>query len=133
MDGYLAVRARLCLALAIAVCGFELYTVGFGILSPLTQRATLLLFAAVLAFLQFPTAHWPERNDLPGWRRAAAILWDVAVIATALATCLFLILEEDALADRSGAETTLDLAMAAAGPIMLLEMVRRVVGLPLFF
>ena len=119
--------------MSIAVCGFELYTVGFGILSPLTQRATLLLFAAVLAFLQFPAANWPARNELPNWKRAAAILWDVAAIATALATCLFLILEEDALADRSGAETTLDLVMAAAGPIMLLEMVRRTVGLPLFF
>ena len=133
LDGYLVVRARLCLTLSIAVCAFELYTVGFGILSPLTQRATLLLFAAVLAFLQFPTANWPERTDLPGWRRAAAILWDIAVIVTAFVTCLFLILEEDALGDRSGAETTFDLVMAAAGPIMLLEMVRRAVGLPLFF
>lgn len=133
MGAYLTIRARICLALAIAVCGFELYTVGFGILSPLTQRATLLLFAAILAFLQFPTANWPEQSSLPPWRRTAAVLWDIVAITTAIVTCLFLILEEDALADRSGAETTLDLVMAAAGPLMLLEMVRRVVGLPLFF
>ena len=133
MQRYLTIRARICLILSLAVCGFELYTVGFGVLSPLAQRVTLLLFCSVLVFLLFPAANWPERDDFSPARRAAAVAWDVAFIAAALVACLFLILEEDALADRSGAETTLDLVMAGVGPVMLLEMVRRSVGLPLFF
>ncbi|MCH8926937.1 MAG: adenosylcobinamide-GDP ribazoletransferase [Proteobacteria bacterium] len=53
----------------------------------------------------------------------------VAVAATILFTGAF---HEDGLADRSGAETTLDLWMAVVGPIVLMEMVRRVAGVPLF-
>ena len=133
METYLTIRARICVLLSLAVCAFELYTVGFGILSPLGQRGTLLLFSAVLVFLLFPAANWPERQDLGNAKRAAAVAWDVVCIAAALIACLYLILEEDALADRSGVETTLDLTIAGIGPLMLLEMVRRSVGLPLFF
>ncbi len=132
MQAYLSLRSRLCLLLSLAVCVFELYTIGFGVLSPLAQRATLLLFSAVMVFLLFPAANWPEREDLSRRRRGAAIAWDIACIVMAFAACLFVIVEEDALADRSGAETQLDLIMAAVGPAMLLEMVRRSVGLPLF-
>lgn len=129
---YLAVRAKLCLFLALAVCCFELYTVGFGVLSPMAQRATLLLFAAVMVFLLFPTANWPERPGLNSRLRGFAIVWDIIMILAALAACLYAIFEEDNLADRSGAETTLDLIIAGVGPIMLLEMTRRSVGIPLF-
>ena len=132
METYLTIRARVCLLLSLAVCGFELYTIGFGILSPMAQRVTLLLFSSVLVFLLFPTADWPERAQLGRSKRILAITWDVLLIGMALVSCLFLILEEDALADRSGAETTLDLIMAAVGPFMLLEMVRRAVGRALF-
>ncbi len=133
MQTYLSLRSRFCLLLSLAVCVFELYTVGFGVLSPLAQRGTLLLFSAVLVFLLFPAANWPEREGLSAAGRCAAIFWDLFCIVTALATCLFVIFEEDALADRSGAETQLDLIMAVLGPVILLEMVRRSVGLPLFF
>lgn len=132
MQTYLSLRARVCLFLSIAMCVFELYTVGFGVLSPLVQRGTLLLFAAVMVFLLFPAGNWPERPDLSAGRRSAAIAWDICCIGAAFVTCLFLILEEDALADRSGAETQLDLIMAVVGPAMLLEMTRRSVGMPLF-
>jgi len=129
---YLSLRTRFCLLLSITVCVFELYTVGFGVLSPLAQRATLLVFSAVMVFLLFPAANWPERPDMSAGRRGLAIAWDICCIVAAIVTCVFLILEEDALADRSGAETQLDLIMAVAGPAMLLEMTRRSVGMPLF-
>ncbi len=132
MQTYLSLRARFCLLLSITMCVFELYTVGFGVLSPLAQRATLLVFAAVMVFLLFPAANWPERPGMSARRRGLAIAWDICCIAAAIVTCVFLILEEDALADRSGAETQLDLVMSVAGPAMLLEMTRRSVGLPLF-
>lgn len=132
MQRYLAVRASVCLILALAVCGFELYTVGFGVLSPLAQRATLLLFAAVLVFLLFPAGNWPERPERGRPARLLCIAWDIVLIGMALVACFYVILDEDGLADRSGAETTLDLVVAGIGPAMLLEMTRRAVGLPLF-
>jgi TRAP-type uncharacterized transport system fused permease subunit len=96
--------------LALAFSAFEIYTVGFAALAPLVQRGTMLAFAAVLVFL----------------------LYGVLILAALLA-CFYVVTEEAALADRSGAETQLDLVIAVIGPAMLLEMVRRVVGLPLFF
>jgi TRAP-type uncharacterized transport system fused permease subunit len=71
----------------------------------MAQRATLLLFSAIMVFLLFPAANWPEKPALSAGRRCAAIAWDVSCIVMAFWACLFLILEEDALADRSGAET----------------------------
>ena len=60
---YRAFSSRLCWLLALAFAGFEFYTVGFGILAPLGQRATMLAFAAVLVFLLYPTANWTTRDD----------------------------------------------------------------------
>lgn len=132
VDTYRKINARLCRMLALAFSAFELYTVGFGILSPFAQRATMFVFASVMVFLLYPLWNWPQNPELSGGKRAAAILWDASFIAGSLAACLFLIFEEDALADRSGAETFLDLSMAVVGPIVLMEMVRRVAGIPLF-
>lgn len=132
IDTYRALSTRVCLALALAFAAFEFYTVGFGTLSALAQRATMLAFACVLAFLLNPTWNWPERDELGSGRRSLAIVLDVALIAIALFACGYLIVNEAALADRSGAETQLDLIVAAIGPLMLLEMVRRVAGGALF-
>lgn len=129
---YLRLRRLVCSALALGLTAFEIYTVGFGVLSPLAQRATLLAVAAVLVFLSHPAANWPERPELGSARRFGAMLWDGAVVAAVLIACIYVVIEEDALADRSGLETRLDLVIAALGPLALLEMVRRVVGLPLF-
>jgi TRAP-type uncharacterized transport system fused permease subunit len=132
VETYRKINTRVCLALALAFSAFELYTVGFGILSPFAQRATMLAFASVMVFLLYPLWDWPRNEDLGGGKRLAAILWDSSFIAGALIACLFLIIDEDGLADRSGAETALDLSMAVVGPIVLIEMVRRVAGIPLF-
>jgi TRAP-type uncharacterized transport system fused permease subunit len=119
--------------LALAFAAFEFYTVGFEILAPMGQRATMLAFAAVLTFLLYPTAKWTTRDDLPLALRVSAIVWDHALIVVALWACGYLILNEADLADRSGAETELDLFIAAIGPIIVLDMVRRVAGWPLFW
>ena len=119
--------------LALAFAAFEFYTVGFEILPPLGQRSTMLAFAAVLVFLLYPTARWTTRDDMLWYQRIASIVWDYALICMALGACGYLIFNEAALADRNGAETELDLLIAFIGPIVVLDMVRRVAGLPLFF
>ncbi|MEE9255602.1 MAG: TRAP transporter large permease subunit [bacterium] len=132
METYRKFNARLCLVLALAFSAFELYTVGFGILSPFAQRATMFAFASVLVFLLYPIRDWPRNEDLGGGGRTAAILWDASFVAGALLSCIFLVVDEEGLADRSGAETLFDLLIAVIGPIVLMEMVRRVAGIPLF-
>ncbi len=132
METYRKINARVCLALALSFSAFELYTVGFGILSPFAQRATMLAFASVMVFLLYPIRDWPRNEALGGGERTVAILWDASLVAGALFACIFLIADEDALADRSGAETLFDLWMAVLGPVVLMEMVRRVAGIPLF-
>jgi TRAP-type uncharacterized transport system fused permease subunit len=130
---YRSLTAKFCWLLALAFAAFEFYTVGFEMLPPMGQRATMLAFAAVLVVLLYPTASWPTRDDLPFAARLSAIVWDHALIVIALWACGYLIFNEADLADRSGAETELDLLVAAIGPIVVLDMVRRVAGWPLFF
>lgn len=132
LEFYRKWNARLILVLSLTLSSFELYTVGFGILSPFAQRATMLAFASVLVFLIFPTASWPTRNDISFVKRLFSMGWDASVIAASLVACVFLVLDEEGLSDRSGAETGFDLVMAAIGPVMLLDMVRRSAGVPLF-
>ena len=117
----------------MAFTAFEFYTVGFEILPPLSQRATMLAFAAVLVFLLYPTASWTTRDDLSAVARIVAAIWDYLLIAAAIGACGYLIVNEADLADRIGAETRLDLMIAYIGPVVVLDMVRRVAGLPLFF
>ena len=132
MDAYRRLNAKIVTTLALGFSLFELYTVGFGILSPFAQRATMLAFASVLVFLTRPMLDWRERDEMSPPARAFAIGWDALFIGLALYACIYLVVEEEALADRSGAETVLDLIVAGLGPVMLLEMVRRAAGVPLF-
>ena len=119
-------------AAAVAFTCFELYTVGFGTLSPLAQRATMLAFAMFIAFLSRPLFDWMN-GDGPRLKRTAGAVLDLSLVVAGVAACVYLILEEEGLADRSGAETPTDLFFAAIGPLILLELVRRVAGLALFF
>lgn len=132
MDLYRRFNARFCWVLAISFSLFELYTVGFGILAPFAQRATMLLFAALLVVGLYPTANWASDGNLTLVKRLGAIVWDVFLVVLSLVTCIYLIVNEADLADRSGAETQTDLIIAALGPIVILDMVRRVAGIPLF-
>lgn len=132
MNAYRRLNAKIVTALALGFSLFELYTVGFGILSPFAQRATMLAFASVLVFLTRPMLDWRDREEMAPSARAFGIGWDALFIGLALYSCIYLIIEEDDLADRSGVETALDLIVAGLGPVMLLEMVRRAVGVPLF-
>jgi TRAP transporter 4TM/12TM fusion protein len=131
MISYHALTQRLCWILALGLSAFEFYTVGFGVLSPFAQRATMLVLAAVLIILLHPTDAWPTREPLARSKRVAAAGWDFFLLAVAVVTCSYLILNEAALADRSGAETDTDLLIAALGPLVVLDMVRRVAGIPL--
>lgn len=132
MTAYRTFTTKFCWLLALAFSAFEFYTVGFGLLSPLAQRGSMLLMAAVLVFLMHPTANWTTSDEMPVPRRFLACSWDIALLAAAFWACFYVILNETDLSDRSGAETQLDLITAFIGPIVVLDMVRRVAGIPLY-
>jgi len=81
-----------------------------------------LSFAIFLAFSLFPFSSKSSRN-------LNAI--DVVIGAVAASTVMYLLLNKDALQDRPGLPTTADVVIALAGIALLLEAVRRSLGLPL--
>ncbi|MCU7906046.1 MAG: TRAP transporter permease [Candidatus Thiodiazotropha sp. (ex Epidulcina cf. delphinae)] len=98
------------------------FSLGFAVFNDTEIRSIHLAFAIFLAYLSFPRrrgiSHTIPLSD-----------WVSALSAAFCAAYLFLFYE--ALADRSGAPTTLDVVVAAAGVLLLLEATRRALGWPL--
>ncbi len=93
------------------------------VLNDTEARSIHLSFAVFLAYTAYPSFKSSPRDYIPIQD------WVVALIAAFCASYLFLFY--DALADRPGAPTTLDLAVAVVGMITLLEATRRALGPPL--
>ncbi len=86
-------------------------------------RAIHLAFAMFLAYTAYPTFKSSPRKYIPVQD------WCVALIAAFCAAYLFLFYE--ALSNRPGDPTTLDLVVSVIGLILLLEATRRALGPPL--
>ena len=99
------------------------YMFNFLVLNSTEARAIHLAFALFLAFTAFPTFKSSPRNYIPFQD------WVLALIA-AFCSAYILIFYE-ALSDRPGDPTTLDLVIAVTGLILLLEATRRALGPPL--
>jgi len=82
-----------------------------------------LAFALFLAFSLFPFSKKSSTQKI------SAI--DIVLGTIAACTTMYLLLNRDALVDRSGLPTTADVVIAAVGMLMLLEATRRSLGLPL--
>ncbi|MGD2271811.1 MAG: TRAP transporter permease [Desulfobacterales bacterium] len=94
-----------------------------GVLNSTEARAIHLAFAVFLAFTAYPTLKSSPRTYIPIQD------WVVALIGAFCAAYLFIFY--DALSERSGDPTTLDLVVAVVGLITLLEATRRALGPPL--
>ncbi|MBT8361154.1 MAG: TRAP transporter permease [Deltaproteobacteria bacterium] len=99
------------------------YMFNFLVLNSTEARSIHLAFALFLAFTAFPTFKSSPRNYIPFQD------WVLALIA-AFCSAYILIFYE-ALSDRPGDPTTLDLVIAVIGLILLLEATRRALGPPL--
>jgi len=82
-----------------------------------------LAFALFLAFTLFPFSKKSSTQEIS--------IIDIVLGAIAACTTMYLLLNRDALVDRSGLPTTTDVAIAVVGMLMLLEATRRSLGLPL--
>ena len=95
----------------------------FGVLNDTEARSIHLAFSIFLVYLAFPALKSSPRTFIP---------WQDWFFATAAAFCsgyIYMFYRE--LSDRPGLPTDLDMVVAAAGMVLLLEGTRRALGPPL--
>lgn len=103
---------------------FHLYTARFGTFEALRQRSAHVAFVVALIFLLYPA-----RRRSAGQTRFGFV--DVIIASGATAVMLYLFVNSQALAMRSGRLTTPDLVVGVLGMIIILEAGRRVIaGIP---
>jgi len=99
------------------------FIVGFGVFNGTEARSIHLAFALFLAFTAYPAFKWSPRHTIP--------FQDWIFALTGAFCAAYLVLFNDALADRPGAPTTMDISVGVVGLILLLEATRRALGPPL--
>lgn len=99
------------------------FTFGIGIFNDTEARSIHLAFALFLAFLAWPAFKGSPRDRVPvvDWLLAAAAAFAGAYIMIFYAQ----------LATRPGQPTSLDIAVAVVGIVLLLEATRRAIGWPM--
>ena len=122
--------ARILVGLTITWSVFQLwyasplpFIVGFGVLNDTEARSIHLAFSIFLAYLAFPAFKTSPRRRVPLYD------WIIAAVAAFCAGYLFLFYE--ALSNRPGLPTTMDVVVGVAGMATLLEATRRALGPPL--
>ena len=99
------------------------FAFGVFVLNDTESRAIHLAFAMFLGYMLFPPLKSSPRTRIPVQD------WVLGLIGAFCAAYLFLFYTQ--LAARPGQPTMLDLMVALAGLILLLEVTRRVIGLPM--
>jgi len=99
------------------------FTFNLFVLNSTEMRSLHLGFGLFLAFLAFPFAKRSPRDRIPVHD------WALAAVAAFCGAYLFLFYRE--ISTRPGQPTSLDIAAAVVGMVLLLEATRRVVGPPL--
>lgn len=123
------VVANLLIYVALAWSLFQLYVSSPLVLefTPWMHESVVkqfhLTFSIFLAYLSYPALKRSPRDFIP--------IQDWAFAIIAAGTCLYLVVLSDALSERPGDPTTLDVVVGAIGVVMLLEATRRALGPPL--
>lgn len=110
-------------AILISFSLFQLYTAIFGTLPAQLQRMTHLGFVILLAFWLYPATDRGDRHTIP--------VLDLLLGLAFAGIAAYFIMNYEGLMSRSGAYTTLDLIIGAAGILLVIEACRRVVGWPI--
>ena len=122
--------AKIVMYVALAWSLFQLwiasplpFAFGVFVLNDTQSRSIHLAFAMFLGYLLFPPLKHSPRTRIPVQD------WVLAIAAALCAAYIYLFYAE--LAARPGQPTPVDLAVALAGLILLIEGTRRIVGLPM--
>ncbi|CAK7032964.1 MAG: hypothetical protein DELT_00437 [Desulfovibrio sp.] len=112
-------EALLVSALAVAMAVFHFYTSGFGLLPIQAQGAVHLSFALALTILLYPPSQKVRNKSFVPW-------YDYILAILAVAGPMYLVVEYEALANRAGMPTDVDLIMGFLLILLLLEATRRI-------
>lgn len=114
--------AKIVALIAILFTLFQLYTAIFGVLDAMLQRSIHLSFGLTLIFLLYPgSAGKQGKLRLP----------DIALALLGYLIPLYIVINYQQLVLRSGLNTPLDTVVGVLGVLLVLEAVRRTVGLPM--
>jgi TRAP transporter 4TM/12TM fusion protein len=105
---------------AVIMSLFHLYTGGFGSLDPWSQRVIHLTLGLVIAFLNYPLIKGKNLGIL-----------DIVLAILSILSGLYVIVNMDAIVDRAGMPNKWDVFFGVVMIVLVLEMTRRVIGLPL--
>lgn len=124
--GRLRSAARGTLGLIIAV--LAVYTAGFGLIDEIYQRTVTVGLSAALVLLAAPLRPGPSSSVAV---RTAARAVDAALMAAIVVATLWFFVVYEELESGLYTFTPLDQAVAAGGLVAILELTRRLFGLPL--
>jgi len=99
------------------------FDLGFGVFNDTEVRSIHLAFAVFLAYLSYPLHRRGIVHRIP--------LYDLLLALMAAFCAAYLFLFHTQLAERAGAPTPVDVGVAVAGVVLLLEATRRALGWPL--
>ncbi len=113
-------RAILVTALAVGMGVFHLYTAGMGLLPFQAQGAVHLTFGLTLTILLYPAVSGKglKKNKIP--------FFDVILVGIAIASTLYVVVNEVALAERSGSPLPVDIVMGILLVLVVMEATRRI-------
>ena len=116
-------KAILITTLALIMSAFHLYTGGMGSYIYMIQRGVHLSLVLALIFFVFPLRKSGEEKGIS--------LVDLVLGLTALIPGVYLVLFQEDIFDRASMLTEFEIVMGLAVVVLLLEAVRRAIGLPL--
>lgn len=117
---FAGVLAKIVAGIAIAMSLFHLYTAGFGVFEAIKQRSIHLTFVLILVFLLYPASRKSPKNSVTPW--------DLCLVALSLYAGIYLMTEYDALANRGGVTTPMDIYTGGLLCLLVLEAARRATG-----
>ena len=109
--------------IALAASCFHLYTAAFGLLPAMTQRAIHWMFMGALIFLLYPVSKKRSLRKID--------LWDWAFAGLIVASCLYILINWNAICDREGMPIPSDIVMGTIMTLLVIEATRRSMGWPL--
>lgn len=117
-------------AALVAMAVYQFYASGFGLIRELLHRGIYLSFVLGLVFLLFGARKSGGRVPPPAWYRFDGVpLVDMLFAALAVAAAMYLpLLSPEALAQRVGNPSPLDIFMGTSLLVLTLEATRRSVG-----
>ncbi len=119
------------LLLAGGAAAFHLWAAGIAPFTALVQRPIHLAFMAALGFIGVGSRGGkPTEAATEGAPEKSALRWTVSatLLLAALVSCAYLVWQHEALVQRAGTPTTVDLVMGLLALVAVLELTRRTTG-----